>query len=276
MSLIEIPVAIGNYLSQWAECALDYFEKTDFIVALLLTIFSPPTFQQNDVEIKRWLRLGLPKQDQDILENTDLVIKSLRKLTEEENAMRSNVLKKLNRLFARLSAEMFPIETARKNPFLSQKKLENGPVIQVNNDTPKKIENVPVLQDNYETPISKKEIKVENDDLVEKMLILPMQKLAIEETPAEELVCFVCLQSDFKQDRLECGHTLHLKCKRKIISHKIYNCFCRKVFHVPTINQLRTQKVKENQRLVANIIDLLHRRSYSNEELAEIYDDLNF
>ena len=114
---------------------------------------------------------------------------------EVEANARKNILKKLNRLYARLKAEMFPLGNVRANPFLTPAKVEE---------------------------------KV--DEIVGKMENLSITPLTLIEEE-EESICFVCLKMKPLED-LGCGHFVHAKCKAKIKRNKILKCYCGFAFCV--------------------------------------------
>jgi hypothetical protein len=61
---MEVPDAVGHYVSQWAKDTLLYFEKTDYLTDLLLSYYpTRASFKSGYKIIKKWLTLGFTEDN---------------------------------------------------------------------------------------------------------------------------------------------------------------------------------------------------------------------
>jgi hypothetical protein len=242
----ELPEAIGNYVSQWASCALDFFEKTDYIVSLLLTFYNYATFNESEEIIKNYLRKGLPSADQEHLLRTDV---KGGKYSNEDKAKRNAIVRKLNRLFLRLRNETFPNENL-SNPFVTPQKAGEQKVDDI-------ITGIERLEVSSAVPRAGSPSLVQTENSTSAVVREAPQ------TPAVD-VCFVCLNTC--RQKLSCGHLLHRACKKKMIEHQLFSCGeCKAPFFSE-----REMRDREYEAVVNNIIYKLSNFVYDIDRLYEV------
>lgn len=110
MEVLLSPAAVEKYL-HWLNTAYVYVEETMTLVEVLRVYFPDKRTFDSAVPMLKALGIGaMKKEDQDLLQATDIIKSRRNKKPEEKELMnqRNRILSRLNQSLARLRDELFP------------------------------------------------------------------------------------------------------------------------------------------------------------------------